>query len=156
MNIFKQARAHLFAQSIMVSSIAMKHEQLNLASVICFQIVKGLNKSIRPIDRTQTGTTTPSQNRPWSNYNEEMLHIAQISKSKASASHGLVSYPGHTLGWGSYYFAEMQSLYSISPANWTLIFFKFRQWMVKLISWLLRLFWNNSLKRLKRVNYFSS
>ena len=35
----------------------------------------------------------------------------------ASPSDGLVSYPGHSLGWGSYLPEEIQLIYSIAPAN---------------------------------------
>ena len=46
------------------------------------------------------------------NGNEEVLHIPQNSRIEASPSHGLVSYPGHSLVRG-YPYTEMQSLYSI-------------------------------------------
>ena len=49
------------------------------------------NSSIGPIDRTISGATTLSQSGPGSNGNEGVLH----SKTGASLSDSLVSYPGH-------------------------------------------------------------
>ena len=43
-------------------------------------------------------TTTPGQSRPESNGTERVLHIPQSSRTEASLSDGLVSYPGH-LEW---------------------------------------------------------
>ena len=41
-------------------------------------------------------------------------------KSEASPSDCLVLYAGHSLrGGGSYFSAEMQSMYSAAPADWT-------------------------------------
>ena len=66
-----------------------------------FKYRKGLNSSTWLIDKTPTGTTTPGQSGPGSNGNEEAFHIPQSSKTGASPSYGLVSYPRHTLrGWG--------------------------------------------------------
>ena len=56
------------------------------------------NSSIWPMDRTLSGTTTLGQNGPGSNDNEGVLHIPQISKTDASPSDGLVSYPEYLLG----------------------------------------------------------
>ena len=47
-------------------------------TVICLHIIG----SIWSIDRTLSGATTLSQSGPGSNYNEGLLHIAQISKIK--------------------------------------------------------------------------
>ena len=78
------------------------------------------NSSIWSKDRTQSGTTTPSQNEPGSNGNKGVLHITQSSRVGASTSDGLVSYPGQLLEWGGVYSsAEMQLAYSTAPANWT-------------------------------------
>ena len=38
------------------------------------------------------------QSRPGNNYNKEVLHIPQSSRTEASPSDGLVSYPRHSLG----------------------------------------------------------
>ena len=43
----------------------------NLTLVTCFHTVC----SVWPIDRTQSGATTPGQSGPGSNGNEEVLHI---------------------------------------------------------------------------------
>ena len=45
-----------------------------------------LNKSIQPIDGTLTDTSTPDQNGPGNNGNEEVLHITQVSRTGASSS----------------------------------------------------------------------
>ena len=85
--------------------------------VICLHTVKSLNSSV---DGILTDTNTPSQSRPGSNSNEAVLYILQCSKTGASTSDGLVSYPGHTL-CGSYPSAEMQSEYSTAPGDWAAI-----------------------------------
>ena len=54
--------------------------------------------SILPIDRTQSGATTPGQRRPRSYGNEWVLHIPEISMARASQSDGVMSYPRHSFG----------------------------------------------------------
>ena len=81
------------------------------------------NSSIQPIDKTQSGITTPGQNWPGGNVNEGVLCIPQISYVTGdSPSDGLVSYTGHSLGRMSYPSVEMQSVYSTAPANWANLF----------------------------------
>ena len=46
---------------------------------------------------TLTGTTTLGQSGPGSNGNEGVLRIPQSSRTGASPSHGLVSFPGPSL-----------------------------------------------------------
>ena len=65
------------------------------------------NSSFQLIDWTLTCTTTLGQSGPRSNGNKMVLHILQSSKTRASSSDGLVSYPGHFL---------RKSPYSIAPA----------------------------------------
>ena len=60
-----------------------------------------------------TNTNTLSQSGPGSNDNEGLLHNPKRSRSGASPSDCLVSYPGHSLG-ESYPSAEMQSVYFIA------------------------------------------
>ena len=75
--------------------------------------------SIWPLDRTLSGATTPGQSGPGSNANEVVHHIPLSSSiTGASPSDGLMSYPGHLLGGGSYLSAEMQSVYSTNQADW--------------------------------------
>ena len=64
-----------------------------------------------------SGANTLGQSGPWSNDNEGVLCILQISKAGYSPSDGLMSYLGISLG-GSYLSAEMQAVYSTAPANW--------------------------------------
>ena len=51
-------------------------------------------------NKTLTGTTTLGQSEPGSNGNEGVLHITQISRTRASPSDYLVSYPWHLFGVG--------------------------------------------------------
>ena len=53
--------------------------------------------------------------------NEGVLRILQSSSiTGASPSDCLVSYPGHLLGvWETNPFAEMQTVYSAAPADWS-------------------------------------
>ena len=78
------------------------------------------NSCIWPRDRTLSGATTLSQSGAGSNGNKEVLHIPQSSKAGASLSDYLVSYPGLLLVVWSSPSAEMQSVYSTSPADWAL------------------------------------
>ena len=76
------------------------------------------NSSIWPIDRTQSGATTPGQIGPGSNGYEGVPHNPQSRNiTGASLSDCLVSYPRHSFV-GSYSLAEMQSVYSTAPADW--------------------------------------
>ena len=56
---------------------------------------------------TLTGTTALGQSGPGSNSNEGVLHIPQSSRTEASLSDGLMSYPQHYLVGHSYFSAEM-------------------------------------------------
>ena len=76
--------------------------------------------SIWCIHRILSGATTPSQSGPGSDGNKEILCILQNSSmTGASPSDCLVSYVGHLLG-ESYPSAEMQSVYSLAPADWVI------------------------------------
>ena len=75
------------------------------------------NSSIWPIDRTLSGATTPDYSEPRSDGNEGVLGILQSSSiTWASLSDCLVSYPGHSLE-ESYSSAEMQWVYTTTPAD---------------------------------------
>ena len=77
---------------------------------------------ILPIDRTLSGATTPGLSGLGNNGNEGVLHIPQSSSNTGtSPSDCFVSYPGH-LG-KSYPSAEMQSVYSTTPANRAISYF---------------------------------
>ena len=68
--------------------------------------------------KTLLAATTPGQMGPKSDGNEEVLCIPQSSSiTGASPSDFLVSYPGHSLA-GSYYSAEIQSVYSTVLIDW--------------------------------------
>ena len=70
-------------------------------------------------DRTLSDATNPGQIGPESDGNEGVLHVSRSSRlTEASPSDCLMSYQGHWLR-GSYPSAEMQSMYSTAPANWT-------------------------------------
>ena len=73
------------------------------------------------MDRALSGTTILGQSGPGSNGNEGALRISQSSSfTRVSLSDCLVSYPGHSLGVGSYPSAEGQSVYSTAPADLTI------------------------------------
>ena len=57
-------------------------------------------------DGTLTDITTPDQRKPGRNGNEEVHHKPQRSKTVASSSGGLVTYP-------------LEGLYSTAPADWS-------------------------------------
>ena len=74
--------------------------------------------SIWNIDRTQWYATTPCQSGPEYDGNEGILPILQCSRiTGVSLSDRLVSYTELSLG-ESYPSAEMQWVYSSSPADW--------------------------------------
>ena len=73
-------------------------------------IKKFLNSYIWPIDWILTGTTTLGQSGPGGNGNEGVPNILQ--SWILSIRCNLMSYLGHTLGWGSFTSAEMHLLYS--------------------------------------------
>ena len=69
------------------------------------------------MDRTLSGTTTLSQSGSGSDDSERVLHISQSSSiTGALPSDCIMSYPGHSLR-ESYPSGEMQSVYSMAPAN---------------------------------------
>ena len=74
--------------------------------------------SIWSVDRTLSGTTTPSQSSPGSDCNEGLLRILQIRRITATLlSVCLVLCPGYS--WlESYPSAEKQLVYSTAPAEW--------------------------------------
>ena len=79
-----------------------------------------LDSSIWPISRT--GDNSPGHCEPGSNDNEGILLIPQRSSiTGASPSDCLMSYLGHSLWGGSNSSADMQSLYSTAPSDWTSI-----------------------------------
>ena len=86
---------------------------------------KRLTSSFLPIYDTQTGTFTPSPSGPGSNSYEEVLPILQSSKTGASLSDSLVSFPEHSLEV-SYISAEMQSTYSTAPVDWAIYLLDFK------------------------------
>ena len=93
------------------------HTQLN-----GFKYRKWLDITIWLIDVTLTGTTPLGQSGPGSNENEGVLHIPQSSRTGASPSNGLVSYPEHSLG--------------VNLLNWRAAFgvFYSPSWLGKIIS----------------------
>ena len=78
----------------------------NLTSLICLHAVC----SIWPIKWILSSATTPGNNG-----NEGVLHILQISKTEVSPSCHIQE---THLGVEFYFSAEMQSVYSTTPANW--------------------------------------
>ena len=78
------------------------------------------NSFIWPTDRTLSGVITPGQSESGSDSNEGVLHVPQSSIiTEVLPSDYLISYPGYLLG-ESYLSAEMQLVYSATPANWAI------------------------------------
>ena len=72
---------------------------------------------IWPIDRALSGDTTPGESEPGNDGNEGVLNISQSSSIVGILpSDCLVSYQDTRWG-GSYPSAEMQSVYSATPAD---------------------------------------
>ena len=88
-----------------------------MSKTVLFQTIQfslsTLFSSIQPIDWTLSGAITPSQDD-----NEGVLRIPQNSNiTEASPSEFIVPYPGHSAG-KSHPSAEVQSVYSTTPADW--------------------------------------
>ena len=104
-------------------SIVFVHTELNIKTVL-FQVIQFIIStqfsSIWPINRTLSDATTLGQSRSGSDGSKWILHIPQSSRiTGTSPLDCLVSYSEHSLGgWGSGLSAEMQSVYSIAPADW--------------------------------------
>ena len=76
------------------------------------------NSSSWLINRTLSGAIISGQSGPGSNDSDGAARIhLNSSITGAPSSDDLIPYPGHSLG-GSYASAEMQSVYSTSPADW--------------------------------------
>ena len=109
-------------------------KQFSLAKVICLHLVWMSkytvwmsNSSFWPVDRILSDATAPGQSGPGSDGSEGVLNILQSSSiTGASVSDCLVSYPGHSLVEGSYPSAEIQSVYSVAPADWATWMYAFR------------------------------
>ena len=65
--------------------------QFNISFVIWLHTTKCSNSSLEPKDEILSGTTTGIID------NEGVLHIPQSSRTGASPSNGLMSYPGYLL-----------------------------------------------------------
>ena len=86
-----------FKQFSLVHSLDIK---TILFPVILFSISTQFN-SVWPIDSTLSGLTTPGQSVPWSNGNEEVLRILQMSSITGTLpSNCLVSFSGILIGGG--------------------------------------------------------
>ena len=99
-----------------------------------------MNSFIWPIDGMLTGTTTLGQSEPRSNVNKMVLYISKSSRTEASQSNSLVSYPEHLLEV-SYLSAKMQLAYStadrvppsIFPRSntlWLVLVYKTKNYMI--------------------------
>ena len=76
--------------------------------------------SIWLIERALSGTITSGKSEPGIDDSEVLLSLQSFSITETSPSDFLVPYPRHSVEWGVYPFAEMQSVYSTSPANWAM------------------------------------
>ena len=95
-------------------------------------IINTLFSSIWPIGRILSHANTLGQSELGSNGNEGVLHIPQSSSITGTlTSDCLVSYPGHSLVEGSYFFDMKHLVYFTAPADWAIIFrgkIKFCKW----------------------------
>ena len=110
-------------------------QAIQFSQTVLFQTIQ-FCISIWPIDRTLSGATTPGQSEPGGDSNEEVLRITQSPNiTGISPWDCLVLYTGDLLV-GSYPSAEMQSVYSTTPADWARIFFmmKFEKHFVEYIK----------------------
>ena len=81
-------------------------------------IISTLFSSILPIDTTLSGATTPGQRGPGSDGNKGYSTFPKTpALLKPHHHHGLLSYLGHSLGWGSYPSAEKHSVWPTAPAD---------------------------------------
>ena len=79
------------------------------------------NSSIWPIDWVLSGATTVVLSELGSNGHKGVIRIPQnTSNTWASLSDYLVSYPGHKIE-DFFPFAEMQSVYPTSQADWAIL-----------------------------------
>ena len=80
-------------------SVLFQTNQFNTSHLFAHNSMS--NSSIWPIDRTPSCVTTLGQSEPGSDGNERVLHIPQSSSiTEAVPFDSLVSYPGHSWGWG--------------------------------------------------------
>ena len=99
---------------------AIQFSQTVLIQTIQFRISMQFS-SIQLTDRALSDATIPGQSGPGSNGNEGVLRTPKtLSITGTSSLDCLVSYLGHSLGGGggSFLSAEVQSVYSTTPANW--------------------------------------
>ena len=88
------------------------------------------------MDMTLSSATIPCQSGPESNGNEGVLHILRSSRiTSVSPSDFLMSYPGHSLVGGSYLSAEMQLVYSTSPADWAAVLWGLNSFLLQFGIW---------------------
>ena len=82
-----------------------------------------LISSIRLIDRALSGAIILGHSGPGSGGNEGVLRVPQSSNiTGTSPSDCLVSYPGYSLGVGSYPSSEVQLVYSTAITDWEIIY----------------------------------
>ena len=65
-----------------------------------------------------SGAITPDKSGPWNDGNKEVLHIPQISSITETSPSDFFTIIFSTLVGEFYSSAEMQSVYSATPADW--------------------------------------
>ena len=102
-----------------VHSLIVKN--ISISSYSIYSNSSVLNNSIKSINWTLSGATTPGQSGPGNDGNEGVLRIPQSSSiTGTSPSDYFVTYPGHSLK-EFYPSAEVQLVYSTAPADWAKI-----------------------------------
>ena len=101
----------------------MSQSWFDCAQLNGFKYSKWLNSSIRPMDGTLTGTTTPGQSGHRSNDNKGALHILQDWSLTIRCS--LVSYPRHSVGGEKVFLPlcrdAVSIFYSPSQLSWYMV-----------------------------------
>ena len=95
----------LNVKTVLFRTIQFRASTVSMPKAVLFQVIQ--------FSISTQFSSTLGQSGPGSDGNEGVLCIPQRSLSDC-----LVSYLGHSLGWGSYSSAEVQSVYSTAPANW--------------------------------------
>ena len=95
----------LYIKTVLFQTIQFSISTVSMSKTVLFQAIQFTISlqfsSIWPTDRTLSGANTQGQSRSGSNVNERVIYIPQSSRITGTSPWDcLVSYPGHSLGWG--------------------------------------------------------
>ena len=114
----------LNGKTVLFQTIQLSMSTLSMSQTVQFQTIQfsisTQFSSIWTIDRSLSDATTQGLSGSWSDGIKGVLYIPYNSSiTGTSLSDCFVSYTGHTWG-GSFHSAEVQSMYSTTPANWAI------------------------------------